>query len=57
MTGGGRGDDGDDDDEVQGCLTKDGRGRLSFVKMGANTVILYSRALINLCMLISTFIE
>jgi len=46
VTGGGGGgddDDDDDDDEVQECLTKDGRGRLSFVKMGANTVILYSR--------------
>jgi hypothetical protein len=38
-------DDEDDDDyEFQECLTKDGRRRVSFVKIGANTVILYSRA-------------
>jgi hypothetical protein len=33
-------DDDDDDDEVQECLTKDGQGRVSFVKIGANTHIL-----------------
>ena len=44
MTGGGDDDDDDDDDDVQECLTKNGQGRLSFVKMGANNVILYLRA-------------
>jgi hypothetical protein len=35
-------DDDDDDKEVQECLTKDDRGRVSFVKIGARTGILYS---------------